>query len=71
MAHITHPSINGRVKNHQCDEWEHVVHKKVHPMDVQGNIIFVAPQFGWLNAVHCDIILPMSLVVHFNFPESK
>lgn len=71
FTHVTHPSINGRVKNHECDEWKHVVHKEVHPMDVQSDIILVASQFCWVNAVHRDIILPMPLVVHFDFPESK
>lgn len=40
-------------------------------MDVQGDIILIASQFGWEDAVHCDVILPMSLVVHCDFPESK
>lgn len=71
MLSFTHPSINSRVKNHQRDEWEHIVHEEIHPMDVEDDIILVAPQFGWLNAVHRDIVLPMVLVVHLDFPKSK
>lgn len=68
---VTYPSINSRVKNHQCDEREHIVHEEIHPMDVQSDVILVASQFGWVNAVHRDIILPMLLVVHFDLPESE
>lgn len=40
-------------------------------MDVHDDIIIVAPQFGWGNAVHRDIIFPMFLGEHIDFPESK
>lgn len=68
FTHVTHPLINGHIKNHQCDEREHVVYEEIHPMDIQSDIKLVAPQFGWANAVHRDI--PMRLVIYFDFPES-
>lgn len=40
-------------------------------MDVHDDIIIVAPQFGWGNAVHRDIIFPMLLGEHIDFPKSK
>lgn len=71
FTHVTHPLINGHVENRQRDKREHVVHEEIHPMDVQGDIILIASQFGRKDAVHCDIVLPMPLVIHCDFPESK
>lgn len=40
-------------------------------MDVQGDVVLVTPHFGRENAIHRDVVLPMSFSIHIDFPESK
>lgn len=67
----THPSINGRIEDHQRDKREHVVHEEVQPVYVQGDVVLVAPHLGREDAVHRDVVLPVYLNVHFDLPEPE
>lgn len=70
MTGLAYPLIDGRVEDHQREKRKQIANKKVHPVDVEGDVQVVAPQVCWVQAVYRDVVLPVNFCKEVYLPES-